>query len=190
VTVEEDIPGTPVLRRSPLVMKATIDASELALFSRDLGGTKTDVLVAAAGRALAAHTGGPWGDFKQRVGVAVPTDGGAVVAVVRNAAIAPLPMVRSEVGRLIEAARAGLLDESDVGDAAMIVECSELGRTDIAVTGNVSGCCVLGATPTADGDPRLDLTLTVEREALESAEAEHLLALIVRLLQQPYRRLV
>lgn len=187
--VDGDISDTRVRQRHPFVVEATVDASELALFSRDLGGTVTDVLVAAAGRAL-AQAGAPVGARQCGVGVAVPTDEGVVFPVVRNAATAPLPEVRSEVARLVEAARSGRLAADDVGDAAMILDHIELGAGDVAGAVNPAECCVLAVAPQSDHGADLALALVVDGRASESAAAERLLAALVRLLERPYRRLV
>jgi 2-oxoacid dehydrogenases acyltransferase (catalytic domain) len=174
----------------PAFVEATVDASELALFSRDLGGTLTDVLVAAAGRALAAQAGTRAGGSRAGVGVAVSTVGGQVIPVVRNAATAPLPEVRSEVERLVGAARSGQLVADDLGNAALIVDHVELGSGDLLRAGTSSDCRVLAVGTLSDNDTAPTLTLLVAAQAAEGEAADRLLASLVALLERPYRRLV
>jgi len=121
--------------------KASIVASELFLFCRDLRGTVTDAVVAATGRALAAHpeVGCALLPTGTGVGVAVDTDGGVIVPVVRNATDAQLPQVRAEVTRLVDAAREGRLSPADLGGAAVTVYDSVSGAGTVGVDGPAAG---------------------------------------------------
>lgn len=171
-------------------LEASITASELLLFCRDLRGTVTDAVVAATGRALAAHpaVGCALRPAETGVGVAVATDGGVLVPVVRNATDAPLPQVRAEVTRLVDAARAGRLSPADVGGAAVTVYDS-VSNAGTAVVAAPTGCILTVEGPASDS---LDLTLalTVDGSEVGGEEAGRFFATLVRLLQYPYRRLV
>jgi pyruvate dehydrogenase E2 component (dihydrolipoamide acetyltransferase) len=173
-----------------LGLRASIPASELLLFCRDLRGTVTDALVAATGRALSAHpeVGCVLRPAGTGVGIAVDTDGGVLVPVVRNATDGPLPQVRAEVTRLVAAARTGRLSPADVGGAAVTVyECALDEGT--AGAGAHTGCILVVDRLECDS---LDLTLSLTSDDSEvgSEEAGRFFATLVRLLQHPYRLLV
>lgn len=168
-------------RRRASGLQASIAASELLLFCRDLRGTVTDVVVAAAGRALAAHPGLGCTAEGNGIGVAVDADGDVLVPVVRNATDAPLPQVRAEVSRLVDAARAGRLSPADVGGAAVTI-CDAGAEPS-------TGCVLAIGRPTF-GSPDLTLVLSVDEGGGAGDEAGRLFATLVRLLQHPYRRLV
>jgi len=167
------------------VVEAGVDASELQLFARDLGGTVTDVLVAAAGRALAidapdAAAGG--------VGLAVGAPKGLVVPVVRNAAFAPLPEVRAEVRRLLTAAHAGATF-ADEPAATLVLDHIELRPVGpVRAVQPSGGQLVLLASQPDDAD--LTLALVADARTVDRPTAERLLRVIVRLVERPYRRLV
>ena len=171
-------------------LRASIPASELLLFCRDLRGTVTDALVAATGRALSAHpqVGCVLRSAGTGVGVAVDTAGGVLVPVVRNAADGPLPQVRAEVTRLVAAARTGRLSPADVGGAAVTVyDCAqEIGVVGI---GAHTGCILVIDRLEYDS---LDIMLSLAADDSEvgSEEAGRLFATLVRLLKHPYRLLV
>lgn len=171
-------------------VEASIAASELLLFCRDLRGTVTDAVVAATGRALAAHpeVGCALRTAATGVGVAVATDGGVLVPVVRNATDAPLPQVRAEVTRLVDAARAGRLSSADVGGAAVTVYDFVPGA-GTAVVDAPTGCILTVARPEYDSFD-LTLALTVDGSEVGGEEAGRFFATLVRLLQHPYRLLV
>lgn len=171
-------------RRRASGLQASIAASELLLFCRDLRGTVTDVVVAAAGRALAAHPGLGCTAEGNGIGVAVDADGDVLVPVVRNATDAPLPQVRAEVSRLVDAARAGRLSPADVGGAAVTICDAGVARAEPS-----TGCVLAIGRPTL-GSPDLTLVLSVDERPGAGEEAGRLFATLVRLLQHPYRRLV
>lgn len=171
-------------------LEVSIAASELLLFCRDLRGTVMDVVVAAAGRALAAHPelGCAAPAAGAGVGVAVDTDGGVRVPVVRNATDAPLPQVRAEVSRLVDAARAGRLLPADVGGAAVTVYDPVPGASTAVV--DASASCILTVGRPAYDSFDLTLALSVDGSEVDGAEAGRFFATLVRLLQHPYRRLI
>jgi len=172
-------------------LEASIAASELLLFCRDLRGTVTDVVVAAAGRALAAHPEVGCAAASAAgagVGVAVDTDSGVLVPVVRNATDAPLPQVRAEVSRLVDAARSGRLSSADVGGAAVTVYDPVQGASTAAL--DASASCILTVGRPAYDSLDLTLALSVDGSEVGGAEAGRFFATLVRLLQHPYRRLM
>lgn len=175
------------VRRSTTV-RATADAAEALCFARDLGGSLTHVVVAAAGRALGllappdAPAPGP------QVAVLVTGDGQGRLTLVPGAVRAPLPTVRAEVD---DAVLRGLssTDIDAVGPQPALVvivgEASEMVDTDTR-----GGTRLLESGP-ADGDPlTLALALHVGADPADVRYAERLLAHIVRLVERPYRRLV
>ncbi len=174
---------------APPRLEASISASELLLFCRDLRGTVTDVVVAAAGRALAAHP-----EIRRAaradevgVGVAVDTQDGVLVPVVRNATDAPLPEVRAEVRRLVDAARTGQLSSADIGGAAVTVHALEPDGSTLRES--ASAGCALTVDRTESDSPDITVAFTVDGSQVGGAEAGQFFATLVRLLRQPYRRL-
>jgi len=184
-----------------LTLRASADATELALFGRDLGGSVTDVLVAAAGRALAAHpemcvnveerqAGPVVVRVPPSVGVAVATGAGLLVPVVRNAAGAPLADVRAEAQRVVAAARDGCLAAADTGGAATTVSYLELGLGAFPAVVNPPQASILVVEPASLRSPTLSVTLSVDTRALDESRAACFLATVTRLLERPYRRLL
>ncbi len=171
-------------------LRATIGASELLLFCRDLRGTVTDVLVAATGRALALHPGLGRASLEAAtgIGVTVDTGDGVLVPVVRNAAEAPLPLVRAEVERVVDAARTGRLSPDDLGAAAVTVH-EPLPGAGVTSPGALQGCVLTVCRPDCDS-PELTLALSVGGTGFGGEEARPFFATLVRLLEHPYRRLV
>jgi pyruvate/2-oxoglutarate dehydrogenase complex dihydrolipoamide acyltransferase (E2) component len=168
---------------------ATIGAAELLLFCRDLRGTLMDAAVAAAGRALAAQ---PRGERTlcasgAGVGVAVETAEGTVVPVVRNAVDAPLPSVRDEVSRLIDAARAGRLAPGDVGGAAVTV-CDSVPLIGAVVAEGRN--CILTVSGPRAGSGVVTLSLAVGGSDVRTDVARTFFTTVERLLRHPYRLLV
>jgi hypothetical protein len=171
-------------------LSASIPSAELLLFCRDLRGTVLEAVVAATGRALPGH---PEIGHAQRgagtgVGVAVGTDQGLFVPVVRNAVDGPLPEVQAEVARLVAAARSGSLSATEVGGAAVTVcEC----RRD---AGSVAAEAGTGCVLTIDdlGVDSLELTLFFINDDPDTGREEErrFFAALVRLLRHPYRLLV
>jgi pyruvate/2-oxoglutarate dehydrogenase complex dihydrolipoamide acyltransferase (E2) component len=168
---------------------ATIEAAELLLFCRDLGGTLIDAAVAAAGRALSVQPRGKSAldAGGAGVGVAVETTDRTLFPVVRNAADGLLPSVRDEVSRLIDAARAGRLAPSDVGGAAVTV-CDSVPLTR-AVPAEGRGCLLTVRGPQA-GSGLVTLSLAVDGSGGGTDVAHTFFATVVRLLRHPYRLLV
>lgn len=177
------IHGDAATTRAP-VASTSVDAAEALCFARDLGGSLTHVVVAAAGRALAAEsrTEGATG-----VGLAVASARGIGVVDVPGATTAPLPQVRCEVDAAL--AGAGLDDVGLERSLALVVVETEALHSPTPELLRRSAC-VLEAGPCA-GDPlTLALTLHADGGAVDREQAERLLARIGRLVARPYRRLV
>lgn len=172
---------------SRLAVQAAVDSAELTLFARDLGGTATDVLVAAVGRALRAD---PTSLLSPRagVGLAVPTAAGVAVPVLAHAATAPLPELRDEVHRLVRAARRGRLAPWETGDPAVVLDHIEFAAGEPGAAGPPAEHSVLVLASQPHG---LDLSLSVVADAdlVDARAAAGLLQSLVRLLERPYRRL-
>lgn len=176
------------LTAGPAVAGTTVDAAEALCFARDLGGSLTHVLVAAAGRALAAGPTRGEVSGSTGVGLAVGTARSPFVAVLPGACDASLPALRAE----IDAALRGGVDVAEAapgdGPVALVVVETDQPRlpTDELLR---RASCVLEAGP-CEGDPlTLALALHADRRALDPARAEALLGGIARLLARPYRRL-
>lgn len=183
-----------------LTLQTSARATELALFSRDLGGSVTHVVVAAMGRALLAHPeacvvvsnhegSAAVVPVTAAVGVAIPTQSDLLVPVVRNAARAPLPAVKAEVERVVSAARAGRLAAEDSGGAPTTVSCLEMGLGMFPPIVNPPQASTFVVEPGPCPDT-VSLTLSIDSRALTLEQAALYLDTLIRLLEQPYRRLV
>ena len=122
------------------------------------------------------------------MGVAVDTDQGLFVPVVRNAGDGPLPEVQADVARLVAAARSGSLSATEVGGAVVAVcECTRDAGTVAVEAGT-------GYVLTIDelGVDSLELTLFVTNDDPDRGREEErrFFAALVRLLRHPYRLLV
>jgi hypothetical protein len=167
---------------------ATIAASELMLFCRDLRGTLIDAVVVAAGRALAAPPPrGGMGGGKTGIGIVVETAEGPCVPVVRNALDGSLPAIRDEVSRLLEAARSGRLAPGDLGGAALTV-CDSVTPLGVVATDVRGG--VLTVRGPQEGSTLVTLSLVVDGSDVGADVARHFFVSVVRMLRHPYRLLV
>lgn len=135
------------------------------------------------------------------VSMAVETDAGLVVPVVRNAGSRPLDAVAADARRLVESARAGRLSADDVGGAAIAV--SNAGMHDVTwVTSiiNPGQSAILGVgsvretfRPGADGAPELrremGVVLSADHRVHTGVEGLAFLAALKRHLESPMRLL-
>jgi pyruvate/2-oxoglutarate dehydrogenase complex dihydrolipoamide acyltransferase (E2) component len=166
---------------------ATIAASELMLFCRDLRGTLIDAAVVAAGRALAAPPRLAWvGGGETGIGIAVETAEGTCVPVVRNALDGSLPAIRDEVSRLLEAARSGRLAPGDVGGAAVTV-CDVVTPLGVAAAEVRGG--ILTVRGPQQGSALVTLSLVVDGSDVRADVARLFFVSVVRMLRHPYRLL-
>lgn len=172
----------------PVLATTAVDAAEALCFARDLGGTLTHVLVAAAGRALAAEPTLGKRLRSAEVGLAVTSAQRGGVAVVPGARDASLPQLRAEIDVLQRGSQGGRSVAADDHVAIVVVETEELRAPAPERLRRAS--CVL-EVGWCEGDPlTLVLTLHADRETVDVARAELLLARIARLVERPYRRLV
>lgn len=167
----------------PVVTTRTVDAAEAICFARDLGGSLSHVLVAAAGRALAVDP-----TRRRRtvgaIGIVVASTSRVGVAIVPGASTDTLPVVRAQVDEALS--ERTLMDGSCEPPSLVVVEADELGSLRL----NPTPARVLEATA-HDGDPLvLSLTLRDHGAGAVPEEAERLLTAIARLVERPYRRLV
>lgn len=177
------IHGDAATTKSPVATTA-VDAAEALCFARDLGGSLTDVVVAAAGRALAVE---PLLEGATPVGLAVASGRRVEVVGVPGAPAAPLPRVRAEVSAALSGEGADDV-EAERWFALVVVDTEALHPPTQELLRRST--FVLEAGP-CEGDPlTLALTVHAHGEAVASEQAERLLARIVRLVQRPYRRLV
>lgn len=182
------------------VLEADVEAFEFVRFRRDLRASATHVVVAAVGRALAAHPEVNV-NFEERdgvpgvarlpgsaVGVAVAVDDGLLVPVARDAGTRLLPELCREIDRVVSAARGGRLLPADIGGAAVTV--SNLGmfgvRRFTAVV-NPPESCILAIGALVSDRPAFSVSLSVDHRALDGVQGARFLATLVRLLEHPYR---
>ena len=171
--------------------------------------TLNHFVLAATGRALLDQPtmNRVWADGELAafadtdVSMAVETDAGLVVPVVRNAGSRPLDEVAADARRLVERARAGRLSADDVGGAAIAV--SNAGMHDVTwVTSiiNPGQSAILGVgsvreifRPDADGAPALrremGVVLSADHRVHTGVEGLAFLAALKRHLESPMRLL-
>jgi len=171
--------------------------------------TLNHFVLAATGRALLDQPkmNRVWADGEllafadTDVSMAVETDAGLLVPVVRNAGARPLDEVAADARRLVERARAGRLAADDVSGAAIAV--SNAGMHDVTwVTSiiNPGQSAILGVgsvretfRPGADGAPELrremGVVLSADHRVHTGVEGLAFLAALKRHLESPMRLL-
>lgn len=171
--------------------------------------TLNHFVLAATGRALLDQPkmNRVWADGEllafadTDVSMAVETDAGLLVPVVRNAGARPLDEVAADARRLVERARAGRLSADDVSGAAIAV--SNAGMHDVTwVTSiiNPGQSAILGVgsvreifRPGADGAPELrremGVVLSADHRVHTGVEGLAFLAALKRHLESPMRLL-
>ncbi|MEO8293562.1 MAG: dihydrolipoamide acetyltransferase family protein [Actinomycetota bacterium] len=186
----------------------TLDCGALEELRTELGLSPLPIVLAALARVVAEHPllNASWGgDGRQvllhrtvNVGIAVDTEHGLVVPVVRNVAVLGLAAIAEEIRRLADAARGGGLGPDDVSGATIAVSNtgsygSEAG-TPLLNPGNAVTMAVGVIEPRAlvvDGlvvaRPACTLSLTFDHQVLDGAEAGRALTDLVALLQDPER---
>lgn len=184
----------------------TLDCSVLEGFRRELGVSPLAVFIAGLARVCADHPllNAAWGDdlihefTAVHVGVAMDTDRGLMVPVLRNAQATGVTAIAAEVKRLAEAARGGHLHPDDLRGATIGVSNtgsygSEAG-TPLLNPGNAVTIALGVIAPRAlvvDGDvvarPACTLSLTFDHRVLDGAAVGRALTDLVNLLQNPTR---
>jgi pyruvate dehydrogenase E2 component (dihydrolipoamide acetyltransferase) len=164
-----------------------IDCDELLALAawckrESMGVTVTDLLLAALARAVATPA-----QPDPALGLAVATDGGVLIPVVRGAATAGLGPLAGERARAVERARSGRLEAADLS-AAPISTLSNLGafgvdqftgviatgQTTLLTVGRIRDRVVVRGRA-LEARPTMFATLNVDHRALDGSDAAKLL---------------
>jgi 2-oxoisovalerate dehydrogenase E2 component (dihydrolipoyl transacylase) len=179
----------------------TLDCSALQVFRKELGLSPLPVFVAALARTVASHPliNASWQDSHIKINdvvnaaVAVDTERGLMVPVLRYVGARPLSELAAEIARLAGAAREGRLGPDDVADATIGVSNTGTYGSEAGTPLLVPGCSVtiaLGVISewalVVDGAavprPACTLSLTFDHRVLDGAAAGRALTDLVRLL--------
>lgn len=183
-----------------LAMRAGYNASSPALRL-----TLNHLILAAVGRALEQmpEANRAWTDEgivqfdRTDVGVAVDTERGLLVPVLRDAGRLPLAALAQQTSTLVDRARAGRMNADDIGGGAITV--SNAGMLDVTYMTpiiNPGQAMILGVgsvrdvfRPDAQGRPvarrEMGLVLACDHRMLSGAPALRFLSAVVRLLENP-----
>jgi pyruvate dehydrogenase E2 component (dihydrolipoamide acetyltransferase) len=201
---------------APVTLTTEVDATELAALreriKRDIGGGKTpsytDLLTRLVALALLEHpqvNSSFAGDGIVRhpavhIGIAVDTEQGLLVPVVRDAHLKSVQRIATESAALIERARSGKAGADDLGGGTFSI--SNLGMYEIdAFTPiiNLPECAVLGVGRIVARQVVVDeeretvairkmmvLSLTFDHRLVDGAPAARFLQQVKRWIEQPY----
>ncbi|MCX6981838.1 MAG: dihydrolipoamide acetyltransferase family protein [Verrucomicrobia bacterium] len=205
----------------PVTITGRCDATEILALRKQLKSmgekaslavipTINDILVKLTAAALRQHPllAATWADDHLllpesiHLGIAVDTEGGLLVPVIRNVDTSTLTQVAGQSQKLIAAARAGQLAAADMQGACFTL--SNLGSLGIeAFTPVINppesailgiGAIVREAVPLDDGTfaarDRLTLSLTFDHRVNDGAAAARFLQTLRRLIEQPFLGLV
>jgi len=181
----------------------TVDCTELERLRRELDTSPLPIVVATLSRTVAAHPllNAEWSDGailvhrSVHVGIAVDTERGLVVPVLRDAADEAIGAVAAEIARLADAARAGDLKPDDVSGATISMSNtgsygSEAGTPLLnppnAVTialGAIRPRALVTAGGAVEARPACTLSLTFDHRVLDGAVAGRALTDLVDRLQ-------
>jgi pyruvate dehydrogenase E2 component (dihydrolipoamide acetyltransferase) len=184
----------------------TVDCSALETFRSDLGVSPLPVMAAALCRIAGAHPilNAAWdGDSlvmrrDVHLGIAVDTELGLMVPVVRDAGGRGIGDLAAEIGRIADAARSGTLRRGDTADATIGISNtgsygSEAG-TPILTPGSAVTMAIGVIGPRAlvvEGEvvarPACTLSMTFDHRVLDGAACGRALTDLVALLQDPAR---
>jgi pyruvate dehydrogenase E2 component (dihydrolipoamide acetyltransferase) len=186
----------------------TVDCMALEEFRRELGSSPLPIIVAALARIVEDHplVNASWlGDGRQillhrivNVGVAVDTEEGLIVPVVRDVGGLGLGAIASEVRRLADGARGGGLHPDDLSGATISVSNtgsygSEAG-TPLLNPGNavtIAVGVIAARALVVEGEvvarPACTLSLTFDHRVLDGAAAGRALTELVGILQDTDR---
>lgn len=196
----------------PVTITGRCDATQLVTLRAQFKATGasivpsfTDILVKLTATALRQHPmlAATWADDHLllpetiHLGIAVDTDAGLVVPVIRDAPTASLTEIAAQSQKLIAAARAGQLAAADMQGACFTL--SNLGSHGIeAFTPVINppesailglGAIVREAVPLDDGTfaarDRLTLSLTFDHRVNDGAPAARFLQTLRQLIEQP-----
>ncbi len=179
----------------------TLDCSALQAFRKELGLSPLPVFVAALARTVASHPliNASWQGSHIKINdvvnaaIAVDTERGLMVPVLRYVGARPLSELAAEIARLAGAAREGRLGPDDVADATIGVSNTGTYGSEAGTPLLVPGCSVtiaLGVISewalVVDGAvvprPACTLSLTFDHRVLDGAAAGRALTDLVRLL--------
>ncbi|MBI3649095.1 MAG: 2-oxo acid dehydrogenase subunit E2 [Actinobacteria bacterium] len=184
----------------------TVDCSALEALRRELGVSPLPLFVRALVEVVPDHPllNSSWATDeivvhrKLDVGIAVDTERGLVVPVVRDAGSLGISRIAAEIGRLAEAAREGKLTPAEASGSTIAVSNtgsygSEAG-TPLLNPGNAVTVALGAIGPRAlvvDGQvlarPACTISLTFDHRVLDGADAGRALTDLVALLQDPDR---
>jgi pyruvate dehydrogenase E2 component (dihydrolipoamide acetyltransferase) len=132
------------------------------------------------------------------IGLAVDTDRGLLVPVVRNANMLTIPQIAVQSARLIEVARSGrCLPDDLTGGTFTITNLGMLGVEGFTPVINLPECCILGVgrivrKPIVVGEndtvsvrPMVGLSLAFDHRVIDGAAAARFLDHIAQLIQDP-----
>jgi 2-oxoisovalerate dehydrogenase E2 component (dihydrolipoyl transacylase) len=184
----------------------TVDCSGLEAFRGELGISPLPVVVAACCRVVAAHPmlNASWSGVEilvngpVDVGIAVDTDGGVVVPVLRSADGRGIAELAAEIRRLADAARRGALSPHDLGRPAIAVTNtgsygSEAGTpilspgTGVTLAVGAIAARALVVDGRVEARSAMTLSLTFDHRLLDGAAAGSALSDLVGLLQDVER---
>jgi 2-oxoisovalerate dehydrogenase E2 component (dihydrolipoyl transacylase) len=184
----------------------TVDCSALETLREELGVSPLPVVVAALCRVAKDHplinarwsTDAILASNAVNAGLAIDTERGLVVAVVRDAHTLGIAQISADSRRLAEAARAGSLTQNDIADATIAVSNtgsygSEAGTpilspgTSVTIAIGVIAERVLVVDGLVAARPAATLSLTFDHRVLDGAAAGRALTDLVDLLQSDER---
>ena len=192
---------------APVTLNTEVDVTALtALFSETFQPSWYVLMARIAAAALAEHPlmNAAWRDGVVlnegiHIGIAVDTDDGVIVPVIRDVAAKPLQVLAEESKRLVEAARAGKLTLDQLQGGTFTL--TNLGMYDIdAFTPiiHLPQCAILGlgrVTPkvvvldeesgSTDIRRMMSLSLTFDHRVVDGAPAARFLRRIKQLVEEP-----
>ena len=192
---------------APVTLNTEVDVTALtALFSETFQPSWYVLMARIAAAALAEHPlmNAAWRDGVVlnegiHIGIAVDTDAGVIVPVIRDVAAKPLQVLAEESKRLVEAARAGKLTLDQLQGGTFTL--TNLGMYDIdAFTPiiHLPQCAILGlgrVTPkvvvldeesgSTDIRRMMSLSLTFDHRVVDGAPAARFLRRIKQLVEEP-----
>jgi len=194
-----------------VTMFREVDASRLTQLrevfkAQGIGVSYNDILVRVCAIALREHPGANarLGEGqvelldRVHIGIAVDTERGLLVPVVRDADEMTIPQIAARSAQLIEAAQAGRsLPDDLTGGTFTITNLGMLGVEGFTPIINLPECCILGVgrivrKPVASDEddgvavrPMMTLSLSFDHRVIDGAPAARFLARIAELIEDP-----
>lgn len=188
----------------PVTLFATADATELVKLRQGFKAAYTDFLLKLAAVALQQHPtlAARWTDAGLRtairidIGLAVDTDAGLLVPVVRDVPSLGLREVADQTRQLIDRARGGELTAREMdGGCFTVTNLGAFGVEFFTPIINYPECAILGVgaikrVPVMDGArvvarEQLPLSLTFDHRAVDGAPAARFLRAVCKLIETP-----